>query len=374
VDAATAEDAAQEALVVAWRRLGHLHSAEHFDAWLDRICRNVTLHHLRRGLTLARHEGPLPWAADDPLSGGPQGDIPDPDALDLAEALDRRDLEALLDRALGHLSGGARELVELAYLADLPRREVAARLGLTLGALEARLHRSRAQLRLLLSGELRDEAEGLGLPLDADVAAGWRETREWCNFCGRRRLLGRFDPLPDGRVNFRLRCPACSRRFGGDVYSTGGMIPLAGQRAFRPALKRLIRRLKEHYALGSARALADGWQPCPGCGRPAATRLIEPGGGIGAFADQVRLVIMCPRCGAIVTPATFAAYWGDPAARPLALEFIEAHPRWQMEPDVIAEYDGQPAARFRMADAAGRARLTILAHARTLRILAIHAE
>ena len=57
--------------------------------------------------------------------------------------LDRRDLEVLLDHALAHLSAGARELVALCYLADLPQREVAVRLGLTLvcnvGALQVLL-------------------------------------------------------------------------------------------------------------------------------------------------------------------------------------------------------------------------------------------
>jgi RNA polymerase sigma factor (sigma-70 family) len=364
-----AEDVAQEALVVAWRRLDHLSTLDRFDAWLNRIGHHVALHHVRRRLRVARREAPLElrWAED-------AADVPDPLSLDLTDLLDRRDLEMLLDHALAHLSAGARELVALCYLAELPQREVAARLGLTLSALEARLHRTRVQLRELLSTTLRDEAARLALPLDEELGAGWRETREWCNFCGRRRLLGRFDTLPDGRVNLRMRCPACSPRFGCDIYSTGGMMPLGGQRAFRPALKRLVRLLKAHYARDYTWALVEGWQPCPICAQPATTSILEPGGSEGAFADQVRLRLLCPRCGSILTPAALAASRGTPATNPLAMQFVETYPRWRLEPDVLTEYDGQPAIRFQMVDVGGSARLTVVAHAQTLQVLGMNAE
>ena len=64
-------------------------------------------------------------------------------------------MAVLLDHALGSLSSSARELVELCYLVELPQREVAARLDLSLSALEARLHRARQHLRQVLNGPLR---------------------------------------------------------------------------------------------------------------------------------------------------------------------------------------------------------------------------
>ncbi len=72
----------------------------------------------------------------------------------------------LVDRAVGSLSGSAREVVELCYLLEVPQREAAARLGFSVSALEARLHRGRHQLRQALNGPLRAEAEVLGLALD----------------------------------------------------------------------------------------------------------------------------------------------------------------------------------------------------------------
>ncbi len=86
--------------------------------------------------------------------------------LDPLEAPDRQDMALLVDRAVGSLSGSAREVVELCYLLEVPQREAAARLGFSVSALEARLHRGRHQLRQALNGSLRAEAEVLGLALD----------------------------------------------------------------------------------------------------------------------------------------------------------------------------------------------------------------
>jgi RNA polymerase sigma factor (sigma-70 family) len=368
-----AEDAAQETLLVAWRRSDQLSTTERLDAWLNSICHHVAQHAVRTSQQRAHQTVPLMQLAQENREGVTEGS-PLAEEIDLDEALHREDLERLLDQALAHLSESAREIIELCYLSDLPQREVAARLGITLSSLEARLHRTRLRLRQLVHGELRPAAEELGLLLDANESTGWRETREWCNFCGRRRLRGTFEPLANGAINFRLRCPDCSQRFGGDIYSTGGLISFSGARAFRPALRRLIRMLKEHYATDYVAALRQGWQPCPGCKTAVPVRLIGPGGSLGAFADQVRLIITCPRCGMIVSPAALAAYWTDATMTPLALAFVDTYSRWRIQPDASTEYDGRAAFQFRMVDTSSAAQLTLLADARTLQVLAVHQQ
>jgi hypothetical protein len=82
-------------------------------------------------------------------------------------------------------------VVDLCYLRDLPRREAALYLGVTVGALEERLRRARRQLKLVLNGPLRADAEAFGLAVDPERAFSWRETREWCMFWGRHRLRRR---------------------------------------------------------------------------------------------------------------------------------------------------------------------------------------
>lgn len=79
-------------------------------------------------------------------------------------------MAVLLDRAMSYLPDSARDAVELCYLAELPQAEAAARLGMTISALETRLHRARKQLRQVLNGALRADAESFGLALEPAMA------------------------------------------------------------------------------------------------------------------------------------------------------------------------------------------------------------
>src|SRR5579883_3191787 len=179
---AAVEDVVQETLLEAWRSLAHLRDEARFDAWLDGICRNVCQRHQRKQGILQARETALDVvdAAADPFA-----QMADPATFDPVEELTRKDMVFLLDRALGYLSPAQRAVVEQHYLAEIPQRELAARMGLTLSALEARLHRARGQLARVLSHDLRAEAAALGLALAPEDAAGWRESRLWCIFCGR---------------------------------------------------------------------------------------------------------------------------------------------------------------------------------------------
>src|SRR5262249_4472914 len=155
-------------------------------------------------------KGPLVLSLDAALHDGDAAEVVDPpdgQALDPIEELDRQDLSQLLDHALGRLSTPAREVLELRYLQELPEDGAAARIGVSVGALAVRLHRARRQLRSVLSGPMRPEAEAFGLVPQAEPgAAQWQETRIWCNLCGRRRLLGSFSMRADGSVYMSMRC------------------------------------------------------------------------------------------------------------------------------------------------------------------------
>jgi RNA polymerase sigma-70 factor (ECF subfamily) len=378
------EDVVQETLLEAWTHLDRLSVPEGFHLWLDEICRNVCRRQARKQLKELQPSSPLE-DGDDEVAISPLSGIPDPDVFDPIEALTREDVAVLLDRALGSLSGSAREMVELCYLAELPQREVAARLDLSLSALEARLHRARQHLRQVLNGPLRTDAEALGLTLDQEYTGGWRETRLWCTLCGRHRLFGVLLPQPGGSANLHMQCPACEQRYGlidtqsNNVHSKG-LVRLDGVQSFRPAWKRTMQAISRLLL----RTLRSDAHLCPYCGMPAVVRLIEKtqviesdgvmnlSPGLMQHPALLWLWWDCPQCGRgpCAGGEFFAAsdlvYWSNACT----LQFIRDHPRWISQPELLVEYGGQPAIRFQMADVTSSARLTVLAHRQTLQVLA----
>jgi RNA polymerase sigma factor (sigma-70 family) len=351
-----AEDVVQETLIEAWRHLNRLHTPDRFDAWLAGICRNVCLRWMRSHTLHALRTTPLVHV--DAL------DFPDPFALDPAEMLSRQDLATLLDHALSYLSADLRTAVELCYLAELPQREVALRMGLTIEALESRLMRARRNLRTIFSRELRADAEVFGLALDANVATGWRETREWCTSCGRHRLYGRFEQGENGRLRVLFHCPGCQR-----YNIDNSLVALNGQYSFRPALKRVMQWASEYIIEG----LASGVQRCPQCGelRPAhLLRSDELAFSSPSPLPALHFVFRCPACDETIEISAVVSLW----PHPLVQRFMAQHPRWIHEPGTLVHYAGQPAIQVNMIDMTSRARLTLFAHPRTFQILATQQE
>jgi RNA polymerase sigma factor (sigma-70 family) len=384
------EDVVQETLLEAWQHLDRLRTAEGFSAWLDEICRNMCRRHVRKQSIAQRHAMLVlpPYHGNDTEGASTASpvlrNIPDPHSDDPLEALSRQDVATLLDRALGTLSRDAQQIVELCYLLQLPQREVAARLGISVSALEARLHRARHQLRQVLNGPLRADAEALDLSLDQEYAHGWRETRLWCALCGKHRLMGMFLPQLDGGANLHMRCPGCEQRSGltdidnSNVHSKG-LIRLDGLTSFRPAWKRTMQGMTQRFM----QALHTGERRCPYCGAPASLQLVDKAtaestagtalpAGLSRHPYQYWVWWKCARCHYASTAdvGVFAAsdlvYWSHAQTR----QFMGDHPRWVSEPELLVEYAGQPAIRFQMADVTSSARLTVLAHRQALHVLA----
>jgi len=367
VDAA--EDITQETLLEAWRHLDALRNPDRFDAWLNGICRNVCLRWQHSQNTTTAHLVSLsnlsPAKDDDEAL---ETTIPDPASFDPMEELCRQDMMLLLDRALGYLPDSTRKAVELHYLSELPQREAALQLGMTIHALEERLYRARRRLRQLLNNELRSDAESFGLASESEETGGWRISREWCFFCGYHRLLGKLESR-DGYGSLLMRCPSCSRIYG-DCNINRRRPELYGLHSFKPALK----RVKEAMQSWMPQAIADGSYPCHACGKPAKLRLIppnEPFAGIFFLHPEHVLALICPFCGECSSMwAGNAALWFNPASR----AFQEQHPRSVIGPEVMTEYANQPALRFCLIDVTNNARHIIFAHARTLRVLATFQE
>ncbi len=363
----SAEDIVQQTCIEAWRHLDHLRSPASFDAWLDGICRNLCLRWARTQVSAGKrqvsledllqqegmHNSALAWNQTDPFLSDP------------LEALLQKDQALLLKRALETLPGPLREAIEVSYLHHLPQDEAARRLGLTLPALKARLHRGRRQLRFLLGPALHRNGPFLNPSSDQQQPLSWREARQWCRLCGRHRLHGIFEPMPNGTTRLRIRCPTCSPRYGIDLIDSGSCVAFPGRSSFQPALKRLSQLLAPPFA-GSF--LLDK-QRCLCCGEPVQARIIGPGEPDRLLPQRFLLTLRldCAACG------TSLATWAGsliPAMHLPARQFMQRHPRSIVEPEEMTEYKGQSVLRVSLTDVASTARLVLLAHPQTLQVLA----
>lgn len=355
-DPDAAEDLAQQALLEAWRKADSLCRLDERRRWLIGVARNVCLRWARRrGAEWSRFAGSgVPGVgAVDWLAGN----------FDLEVELERDELARLLDRALALLPPATRAVLIGRFIEGLPQAEVAARLGLTEGAVEARIQRGKLALRRVLTTTLRDEASAYGLIAPED--GGWRETRIWCPDCGERKLVGRFG---EGR-DLQLDCVGCVGRHRvvqvrGRVCEVVWGLNLAelldGVRGFKPALNRLAARLHQCFRYGIDGCAAR----CAECGAEARLRL-----GTQVYRGQRDVQTVCPRCGAVTGIATTSAI---AANQPEVRAFWRAHGRMCTLPGREVEVDGVPAIVSRFESVSGGAGLDVVLARDTLRVLGVH--
>ena len=125
----TADDAAQEAIVRAWRHRESCRKPEQPFGWLRRIAHNEAVRAARR-------------RPNEVLVGEP----PSTQNAGLADD-DTLENRLLFGRILGTLSQADQELAWLRYYEDLTCARLAERLGLSEATVKVRLHRLRQRLR-----------------------------------------------------------------------------------------------------------------------------------------------------------------------------------------------------------------------------------
>jgi RNA polymerase sigma-70 factor (ECF subfamily) len=129
-DRAVAERVVEEIFVSAWRNASRYDPTRGTpEVWLINLARARAIDALRA----LRHRG-----SSGPVSG------PDPPQLERrADPVPRREVGA----SMGDLSPGQREVLELAYYGGLTQSEIAARTGLALGTVKARIRTGLERLR-----------------------------------------------------------------------------------------------------------------------------------------------------------------------------------------------------------------------------------
>jgi len=139
-----AEDAAQEALIVMYRKIGPLRAAAALASWMFQIVRNECIRRTR--LMLRR---PIPAATTEPS------------AEDVALA--RLEMQRIVD-CVARLPLDQRSVLVLRDIQGLSGAATAQALGLSRAAMKSRLHRGRETVRSQLSTPAPglEDAEGAG--------------------------------------------------------------------------------------------------------------------------------------------------------------------------------------------------------------------
>ena len=138
-DAHEAEDAAQDALLTAYRALPTFRGEGSLRGWFARIAsRRALAHRARRP-----HALPLEHARD----------LPTPAEAGPAEAALVAERRAALLRAIERLPDPQREVVTLSYFGELTLAEIAAQTGRPIGTVKSHLHRALERLRTMSSSD-----------------------------------------------------------------------------------------------------------------------------------------------------------------------------------------------------------------------------
>jgi len=140
-DAERAEDAVQQAYLLAWRDLPTLRDPDRFDAWLHRLLVNACYAEIRRHRRWSSRIHALP----DELSGGL-----DPNVL----SVDDRDM---LNRAFERLSPEQRAVFVLHHDAGMTLPAIAEVVGVPLGTVKSRLFHATRHLRAAIIDDGRIE-------------------------------------------------------------------------------------------------------------------------------------------------------------------------------------------------------------------------
>ena len=142
-DPSLAEDALQNALVLAWRQLPHLRELDRFEAWIHRILVHACYDESKRARTWNANVRILPME-------GPS--TPDGSAV----VADRDELE----RAFRRLPIDQRAVFVLHHYLGLPLVEIAAMLEIPAGTARSRLHYAMLGLRDALTAESQAPVRG----------------------------------------------------------------------------------------------------------------------------------------------------------------------------------------------------------------------
>lgn len=151
-DETEAEDITQNVFVQAWKSAPRYLATAKFSTWLFTIARNLCLNEFRRR---SRHPAESLDKMRDDADDQPLLQVVDKRVVGAQEGLLQRELEHMVDAALGALPENQRIALALCRQEELSYEEIAAVLGCSLSATKSLIHRARETLKARLKPYLK---------------------------------------------------------------------------------------------------------------------------------------------------------------------------------------------------------------------------
>lgn len=147
-----AMDLSQEAWVKGWQRLKQFEGESSFVTWMTRIVINLCLDQLRKH----KRQRAESIEVMEEESGGVERQMPVV-TTNPTEGLERGELRKRIDEALGKLSEAHRTVLVLHEFEELEYKEIAKRMGCSIGTVMSRLFYARRRMASLMAAFKREE-------------------------------------------------------------------------------------------------------------------------------------------------------------------------------------------------------------------------
>ncbi len=144
-------DLSQEAWVKGWQRLAQFQGDSSFVTWMTRIVINLCLDQIRK----QKRQRAESIEAMEEEGGGVERQMPVV-VTNPTEGLEREELRKRIDRALDQLSNEHRTALVLHEFEELEYKEIAKRMGCSIGTVMSRLFYARRRMASLLAGLKRE--------------------------------------------------------------------------------------------------------------------------------------------------------------------------------------------------------------------------
>lgn len=153
-NATDAEDLVQETFLRAYQGLPNFDGRASLGTWLYRIATNLCIDHQRRR---ARRAPTVSYSAHDDEDGETaEWDFPDQQTPNPLEAALNRELEAVVEEAIGKLSPKLKTVLVLYDVEELSYEEIARVLNIPIGTVKSRLNHARTQIQRAVAAYLED--------------------------------------------------------------------------------------------------------------------------------------------------------------------------------------------------------------------------